>query len=517
MEKNSIGYLAGKILLTLYLYCISYFYSFSAPWSWTAPVRLLLIYGLVHVICGFLQKVKIPIRRSPAPMNWRFGICIFFMAALSLGIYYAAYYPGGICSDSFNQWYQVQKGFYVDWHPVIHTFLFMKLPSLIWNNLAFVNLLQLIWLSLACAYLGMVMERWGICKAGSAAAIGGALLIPASAITLSFCWKDTALTLFCILIAAQVMEIVCSEGLWLKKTSHIVTFAAACALAMLMRHNGVLLIGPLVLLLTILYWKQLKKYCLMSGVLILVIVAGIKGPFYRVLRVQNHSQVSAEMLGVPMTILSNVLVNEPEKLDPECREFLYEIGDQQMWEEHYKEGSWNSAKYMGDDISNDVIEEVGTEKVLLYTWHAVQRSPYYSYRAVVRLFDVVWKPFSAEARWAYNVEVDHGEKYGYTTTGVLWLQRILDTIRQWSAEGGLFLTWGWNTGFYILLLMFAGVSRLKGDLKKLVYWLPVLAYDFGTALLLCGSDFRFFSFNTVLTFALVVMILSEKEEVECVE
>ena len=93
--------------------------------------------------------------------------------------------------------------------------------------------------------------------------------------------------------------------------------------------------------------------------------------------------MSAEMLGVPMTILANVLMNEPEKLDEDCRKFLYRIGDQELWEQTYQEGNWNSAKWMGDDISNDVIEEVGAEKVLTYTWHALQRSPYYSYRAVV--------------------------------------------------------------------------------------------------------------------------------------
>ena len=87
-----------------------------------------------------------------------------------------------------------------------------------------------------------------------------------------------------------------------------------------------------------------------------------------------------------MTILANVLVNEPEKLDEDCREFLYRIGDQELWEQTYQEGNWNSAKWMGDDISNDVIEEVGAEKVLTYTWHAIQRSPYYSYRAVPKLY-----------------------------------------------------------------------------------------------------------------------------------
>ena len=39
-----ILYEVGKILLTLYLYFISYFYTLSVPLSWTTPVRLIGIY-----------------------------------------------------------------------------------------------------------------------------------------------------------------------------------------------------------------------------------------------------------------------------------------------------------------------------------------------------------------------------------------------------------------------------------------------------------------------------------------
>ena len=511
-KQKSFWYLAGKLILTLYLYFISYFYTLSYPLSWTSPIRLIVIYLAVHYVCEWLGKKKIALLAVSRKMNWKFGFFIFLISVLILGVYYLAYYPGGIIIDSFNQWYQVQKETYVDWHPVIHTLLFMKLPSLICNNLAFVNFVQMLWISAACAYLGMVLERWGALKTGIAATIGVSLLTPASAVVLSFCWKDTALSIFAILLAGQVTEIVCSDGEWLKKWYHILVFSGTGALAMLMRHNGVLLVGPMILLLVVLYWKNVKKYAIMTGIMTLVIVSVIKGPFYRMLHVQNHSQVTAEMLGVPMTILANVLVNEPEALEPECREFMYRIGDQEMWEANYREGSWNSAKWMGDDISNDVIEEEGAERILEYTWHAVQNSPYYAYRAVVKLFEVVWKPVGKQVTWSYHVNIQENNGFGYVTEGNAFLQNVLDKVLDWSVNGGILLTWGWHVGFYLLLLAFAGVSKLKYDLKKCVYWLPVLAYDFGTALLLCGPDFRFFSFNTVVTFPLLLVMMGEKEK-----
>ena len=104
--------------------------------------------------------------------NWKFGLAMFGLTFIVMGIYYLAYYPGGLLTDTFNQWYQVEKGYYVDWHPAIHTLLFLKLPSMIINSLAFVNFMDMIWLCLAMGYLGMALESWGIRKRWCSADIG---------------------------------------------------------------------------------------------------------------------------------------------------------------------------------------------------------------------------------------------------------------------------------------------------------------------------------------------------------
>lgn len=505
-------YLAGKILLTIYLYCISYFYTLSFPWSWTSLLRIAVIYAAVHFLCEKLTNIKIIISTDRGKTNWKFGAGVFAGTLLIMLLYYAGYYPGGLTPDTFNQWYQVDKGFLLDWHPAIHTLLFLKLPSLIWNNLGFVSLMQIIWLALAVSYLGIVMESWGIKKRWIFVTLAIGIMNPASAITLSFVWKDTALTIFAVVLAGQVMEIVFSDGEWLKQWQHPLVFGLFGALAMLMRHNAILLVAPMMFLVFITYWRKVKYACILSGIWMMFFSLGIKGPLYHVLEVQSHPQVVAEMLGVPMTILANVLVHEPDSLDEDAREFLYRIGDQELWESTYEEGSWNSAKWMGADISNDIIEEVGGVNVLRYTWHAVQREPYYAYRAVVKLFSVVWKPVGKEVPWAYEINVHPNTLYPYETQGVLCIQKVLDVIREISVKGTVLTTWGWHIGFFILLLSFAGISRLKERWERCLCWVPVLCYDFGTAILLCGHDFRFFSFNTVIVLPLILTILSEKNQ-----
>ena len=505
-------YMVGEIFLTIYLYFVSYFYTQTVPLTWTSPLRLAVAWFLVHKVCGWLSGKYIAIRKEAKAKNWKFGLLLFESTFVILGLYYVAYYPGGLIIDTFNQWYQVDKGFLVDWHPAIHTLLFLWLPSLVCDSLAFVNFVQMLWIALATAYLGMVLESWGIRKIWSFLACILGIAVPSSAIVLSFCWKDTALTIFAIVLAGQTIQIVFSRGVWLKNWLNLLTFSGFGALAALMRHNAILLVGPLMMLAAVFYWKELKYYGLLAGVFTLVFMGLVKGPVYRILNVQPHSQVSAEMLGLPMTILANVLTNEPEKLDPEALEFLYKIGDQNLWEENYREGSWNSAKWMGEDISNDVMEDEGAENILRYTLHAVQNAPYYAYRAVVKLTEVVWKPLGNHVTWGYAVSVQEGNSYGYETLGFQPLQKLLDGVRNLSLNGSFVCTWCWHIGFYILILLAVGVSRLREGLTKILLWIPVMGYNFGTALLLCGPDFRFFSFNTVISFALVLAMLCRNKE-----
>lgn len=506
-------YIVGEILLTVYLYFVSYFYTLTVPLTWDTPLRLIVIGGVVHFGCRWLSGKYLEIRKQAEKRKWKFGLVVFGIVFTIMGLYYVAYYPGGLTIDTFNQWYQVDKGYLVDWHPAIHTILFLWLPSRICNDLAFVNFVQIVWISLAMAYLGTILESWGIKKRWCLLVCILGIAVPSSSIVLSFCWKDTALTIFSIVLAGHTIQIVFSEGKWLKNWANSFAFAGVGALAALMRHNAILLVGPLIILIVILFWEKIKYYGIFVGMCIVLLIGMIKGPIYSVLNVQPHAQVSAEMLGLPMTILANVLVNVPDKLDSETLKFMYKIGDQSLWEENYREGSWNSAKWMGDDISNDVIEEEGVENVLRYTWNAIKAAPYYAYRAVVKLTEVVWKPLGNHVAWGYEVYVQEGNIYGYETNGFLPLQLVLNGIRELTINGTFLFTWCWNIGFYILILAFAGISRLKTNLKQCILWIPVVCYDLGTALLLCGQDFRFFSFNTVISFVLVLAIFCKKREV----
>ncbi len=69
-----------------------------------------------------------------------------------------------------------------------------------------------------------------------------------------------------------------------------------------------------------------------------------------------------------------------------------------------------------------------------------------------------------------------------------------------------------SIGLHMLLLLLAGVYSVNCNLgtKSLFLILPSIAYNFGTMLLLCGPDYRFFHFNAVITLPLLIALLSKK-------
>lgn len=83
-------YIAGEVLLTIYLYFVSYFYTQTVPLTWTSPLRLLVIGFAVHKICGWISGKHISIlnasRKKIGSSGWccsgsplQFYFCIMYL------------------------------------------------------------------------------------------------------------------------------------------------------------------------------------------------------------------------------------------------------------------------------------------------------------------------------------------------------------------------------------------------------------------------------------------------------
>jgi hypothetical protein len=62
----------------------------------------------------FLWKREVPVPERPVGKVFAASFLAFFSVCL---VYLTAYYPGGMTSDSFIQWEQMQEFRFNDWHP----------------------------------------------------------------------------------------------------------------------------------------------------------------------------------------------------------------------------------------------------------------------------------------------------------------------------------------------------------------------------------------------------------------
>lgn len=408
---------------------------------------------------------------------------------------------------------QAVSGEYNDWHPFLHTFLFYTVPWKLFHSVEMILFLQTLWFSAALSYLVMTMRKNGAARWLCAVQAGYVILNPCTESILSWAWKDCGLAIFSMVFTAHYINIICTKGAWLEKKRNAAAAGLFAVLAMLVRHNAVLLIAPMLLVLAVCIWKR-KKQLAALAVCFAVAFAGIKGGLYTAFSVEAPGQRVTETVGMCLTIMGNAVVKTPDSLDPEVREFLYRVAPRETWETCYYLGSFNHVKWMGE-TDLEVIEEAGVVTVLKYTLQTVLDSPGSSLQALLRVTGMVWKIDGVQT-W----EMVAGSDLEMTDI------TLPAGLQQYCAS--LVSSWGNfvdNTvlnrifryiGILNMLLIAMALTglRRKEDIPRALHVLPVLCYNFGTALLLTGYDWRFFYYTLTLFFPFMFLLCREQTEAE---
>jgi len=381
-------------------------------------------------------------------------------------------FPGLTSPDTIDQWNQVQTFMFNDWHPVIHTLLIWLVTRIV-NHYGFTVFIQISVFSIGVGCLIATLESWGISK--RLLFISGLFIVinPYTWKIMMYLWKDLSFTVLLTYTAIMMINIYYSDGLWFNKISNIISFSIVVAFASMVRHNGIFFTVPLLILVLMFYFKHIKKVVI-AVISTLIIIFVVKIPLYSALKVEFPHNTYPEIVGIPMTIMGDVLIKNPNALSPETKTFLYSILTDEQWHSFYKPGYYNSIKWFKDDSSvvkriSDVIKAIPVHQFLKMTLHTIKNSKREAFNAFCDVTAIVWK---------IDISYDFTRK----------------------------------TGVLMLTLLFAGIFALsKNHSTALLLVVPSLMYNLGTMLLLCGPDTRFFHFNAVITLPIVLVLLSEKQ------
>lgn len=517
-------FVAAAVLLFLYLWLCQYLRYFlldTVPAGVISIVLLSALQALPLCASGLLLFSKIRISGvSSAGQFLRLRRFFPVVAAvLTFGyllLWLIAYYPGGFSTDCISQLNQALTGNYNNWHPVLHTWLFFWIPWQLFHTPAGIILYQIILFSLAVGYLYRVLSRRGCPMAFLVLSWLFLVINPQTAKIMMFPWKDSALTVVVLVIFAQLIEIYDTDGAWLKKWHHFLSFSALCFLATVLRHNAILLTAPIYAILFF-FQKRIRKPVLCSGLLVLFALLLLNGPVMTLAKVEAPGNRQTEVLGLPMTVLSEVYVETPEMLSDNAFGFMDSLATGEEWELYYQTGNFNTMKWNSSRPLTDLIEHEGARNILRYTVQAFLNSPKYALRGFASLTQMVWNPVGFPG-WSNELPYCELNNLGVAAQGSPQLAQILSGFSD-TTESFLLYLFTKNIGMMILIAMYAAVTNVgRGKLGRAFMVFPMLIYDFGTMLLLTGPDFRFFHFNFVIIIPLLYLILSggRKHEAEAV-
>ena len=513
-------FIAAFALLFAYLWAVLFLRSFLSDGFLPGVVCTILfaaVQALPVCVLGVIlfSKFHISIVSSNewCPRLRRFfPVIVSALTFLYLLLWLIAYFPGGFSPDSVSQYQQALTGEYNNWHPVLHTWIFFWLPLQIFHHPAGIVCFQILLFSLAVGYLYHVLCRRGCPIAFLVFSWLFLILNPQTAKIMMFPWKDSALTIAALMIFTQVIEIYETDGAWLQKWHHFLSFTALCFVATVFRHNAILLTIPIYVIL-FLFQKKARKSVLFSGLLVLLSLWLLNGPIMTLANVASPRARQEEVLGLPMTILAEVYISTPDKLSPEALDFMSCLATLEEWFGNYQTGNFNSIKGTSSLPLVELIENEGARTVLRYTAESVLASPVPALRGFSTLTQMVWNPISASG-WEIRLPYCTENTLGIVEQGNEALEQIVSCFSD-SAKSLFLVNATSYIGMMILIAMFAAVSNVgRGKLGRAFMIFPMLIYDFGTMFLLTGLDFRFFHFNFLIIIPLLYLILSGRKNNE---
>jgi len=303
-----------------------------------------------------------------------------------------------------------------------------------------------------------------------------------------------------------VIHIYCTSGAWLSKWWNQLALALALVLATLCRHNAILFTLPLLIAVILLDGK--KRYRAMLVVFCVMFFLLIKFPLYSALDVTEPNQRQSEVMGLPMTIIGNVVKKTPEVLDDDMKDFVYSIATQEQWEEKYETGSWNSFKFNGANI--DPVDQEDVVKILKITMKCFIKSPEVALESLCKLTGLVWA-LGEEAKGMFLPNVVENS-YGIVqdNNSIIWF--VLTAYGALVFYSPLKFLFTYIGSISLVILAVALSKYTIRDYKRLLLCLPLFTYNFGTMLLLSGSDFRFFYYSFAIAPLLIFLLLIERKE-----
>jgi len=459
------------------------FYAFFVVCVWREPVKipvlctpifLYFIFIFIGLLYKKISKIKLYVDDQKF-LHWPvWKITLFLFACYCCLFLYMGTF---VSPDTEWQWEQVQSGTFHDWHPVMHTFSILILQKFL-RTYTMTAMGFMLFFCHANAWLYCSLMDYGYKRKWCLTVLLVICLSPVSLSILRVLWKDTAMGISILYLSVFLVHFWHDGGSHLRRWQWG-AFAIILVYASFVRHNGFFFTMPLLFLLPLAGTGTVAKCRLAAFSLLAIICLGV----YVFLRsslmahgmiepVKAHQKFT-ESVGVPMCIMSRIMVVHPDKMPSDAHDFMLKICSSDDWMKYYK-GDFNSVKFNFKRNVDKAFRGITPPNFFGMFFRTVQASPGSAMNALASISALGLDPFFCDYKGYAQGLFDYGFVACFLT------QR----------------PWGWflfAPGFYVLALIILGTyGLLRQGCRVFLLVVPFVVYTWGTTMLLTGWDHRFF-------------------------
>lgn len=514
----------GLSALLILMMPVDWFYTkrlfFEGLKPWHVPYRYRVVADIAANTAGllfaagmaFILMLKFWLRLKQTGLetptrtgDWRRNLTTVLLYALPgllvWNIFLYAYWPGILTPDSYATWLQITGHGFDDWVPVSFTLLVWLLTRL-WYTPAIVCLFLICTLSLFWGGCMTFFENQGLPRKHLFPLSIGFALLPSNPIMLITIWKDIPYTIVNLALVYLLGLIWLSQGEWLRYRRNQVLLGIVLALPFLFRHNGLLILGLVPLVLLISYWNRWKTI-LLSTVLAVVIVVVLRDGLELGL-LQAKPNPASVMYVVPIQHISAVVHEIGAPYNAEQKEVLKKIAPIDAWRDSYNPlYADNLTKPWGVMNDPQVLDKITNNKEKLFAifLNFTRRYPLIVLKSEINLTRLVWEITANDEYMNNNFD------FVLTSTPAdppldasLFMhprldspsKEALDTYLRYSNTDRFLYAIFWKGGFYLFLtLMFTIVYILRHDGKFFLLAVPTLANAASLVISIPVQNFRY--------------------------
>ncbi len=502
-----------SIILGIYLALV------TSPVEWTIYNYLMLFAKfivftfIINKTIIYIEKINIPKDKMKPTNKTYFHWFMYIFIIMLIGL--IIYYPENLTVDELNQYRQALTGNYNDWHPIIHTLIFYRLPTILFKSKLSVSLFHMIFVALVLLYFCKTLNKYGFNKYVITIILSLFILNPYFDFMAIKPIKDTAYSYCIFLLTLYLINIYLSNGEWVNKKINFIAFLLACFGITFFRHNG---IGTFILVIIpmIFIYKNIRKFSILIFVIIISLRFIIIPSVYKLCGLEKTTFTFSETVCIMLNQISYIY-NNNGKITTQQLKTLEKMQDLKLMKEKYDPYDYDEIKFSGD-FYNTWSPYINTHKKEFFTlWYGlVKNNKKQAFTSYLYTTYLIWHiGFNMERaprdmHYAFfggnttNNDVNYKEfQYNYfnykKTLYVFPFSMILITV---------------STGLFLLLFsLLYCIVKVKEKLKLIIIYLPVLTNLLMILLMLPGREARFVYPNLICAFPLVILMLLVNQKI----